>query len=119
MIGSVTGDTARAVGPAARNVDVREAAERKVRETLNQAYGTVFYGTLLKQLRASSLKGEYMHGGRGEDVFQAQLDQVLVERISDARGFDLGEARIRELVDQQMRVDRSKQGSQQIRSANA
>ncbi|UCG15727.1 MAG: hypothetical protein JSV19_10575 [Phycisphaerales bacterium] len=119
MIGSVTGETAHAVGPAARTVDAREAAERKVRETLDQAYGTVFYGTLLKQLRASSLKGEYMHGGRGEEVFQAQLDQVLVERISDARGFDLGEARIRELVDQQMRVDKIKERFHQTRSAHA
>ena len=119
MIGSVTGETARAVGPAARTVDAREAAERKVRDTLNQAYGTIFYGTLLRQLRASSLKGEYMLGGRGEEVFQAQLDQVFVERISSARGFDLGEARIRDLVDQQMRIDKSKEMFHQTRSASA
>jgi len=48
--------------------------------------GQSFFGELLKQMRATVGKPAYMHGGFGEDVFQSQLDQVLVERISDASG---------------------------------
>ena len=45
--------------------------------------GQTFFGVLLKQMRATVGKPAYMHGGMGEDVFQSQLDQVLVERISE------------------------------------
>ncbi len=46
--------------------------------------GQTFFGEMLKQMRSTVHKSEWMHGGMGEDVFQTQLDQVLVERISDA-----------------------------------
>ena len=46
--------------------------------------GQTFFGELLKQMRASVGKPAYLHGGMGEDIFQSQLDQVLVERITDA-----------------------------------
>ena len=40
--------------------------------------------TKLEQMRATVDKPAFFHGGMGEDVFQSQLDQILVERISDA-----------------------------------
>jgi len=46
--------------------------------------GQTFFGELLKQMRSSVGKPAYVHGGMGEDIFQSQLDQVLVERITDA-----------------------------------
>lgn len=46
--------------------------------------GQTFFGALVKQMRATVDKPAFFHGGMGEDVFQSQLDQVLVERISDA-----------------------------------
>jgi len=46
--------------------------------------GQTFFGELLKQMRATVGKPAYMHGGMGEDIFQSQLDQVLVERITDS-----------------------------------
>jgi peptidoglycan hydrolase FlgJ len=55
-----------------------------LKEAFTDFVGQSFFGELLKQMRATVGKPAYMHGGFGEDVFQSQLDQVLVERISDA-----------------------------------
>lgn len=57
-----------------------------VREAFTDFVGQTFFGELLKQMRATVDKPAYFHGGLGEDVFQSQLDQLLVERISDAAG---------------------------------
>ena len=46
--------------------------------------GQTFFGELLKQMRATVGKPAYMHGGMGEDILQSQLDQVLVERITES-----------------------------------
>lgn len=65
---------------------------KALRDVAGQVVGSVFYGQLLRNLRDSSLKGQYGHGGRGEEVFQAQMDQFLAEEAGQARGFDLAEA---------------------------
>src|SRR3954469_11144856 len=46
--------------------------------------GQTFFGELVKQMRATVDKPAFFHGGMGEDVFQQQLDQIMVERMSDA-----------------------------------
>jgi Rod binding domain-containing protein len=79
----------------------------KLREAVDQVVGSVFYGTLLRTMRSSQLKGPYGHGGRGEEVFGAQLDQVLAERAGRARGYGLTDAVVRQLAEQQLRVDRA------------
>src|SRR5262245_1065253 len=56
----------------------------ELRETFDQFVGQTFFGELLKQMRASVDKPKFLHGGFGEDVFQSQLDQILVERISES-----------------------------------
>lgn len=54
---------------------------RRVKETTGRVIGSVFFGTLLKAMRESSLKGEYGHGGRGEEVFTAQLHGLIAEEL--------------------------------------
>jgi hypothetical protein len=56
----------------------------ELRKTFTAFVGQTFYGELVRQLRASVPKSPLIHGGFGEDVFQSQLDQILVERISQA-----------------------------------
>jgi hypothetical protein len=55
---------------------------------LHQAFtdfvGQTFFGELVKQMRATVDKPAFFHGGMGEDIFQSQLDQIIVERMSDA-----------------------------------
>src|SRR4051794_27788556 len=46
--------------------------------------GQTFFGELVKQMRATVDKPAFFHGGMGEDIFQSQLDQIMVERMTDA-----------------------------------
>ena len=62
--------------PQSKDVETKEAFQQFVGET--------FYGMMLKQMRQSVEQGPYFHGGQGEAIFQQQLDQVLVERMSAA-----------------------------------
>lgn len=60
------------------------AAGDALRRRVGEFVGSVFYGTLLRQMQQSSLKGEYMHGGRGEEVFQGQLGLEIAQRLGRA-----------------------------------
>ena len=51
------------------------------RQQVGEFVGNIFYGTLIKQMQASSFKTKYYHGGRGEDVFQGQLGIELAQRL--------------------------------------
>src|ERR1700752_1329159 len=62
------------------------AASPELREAFTDFVGQTFFGELLKQMRATVDKPAFFHGGLGEDVFKSQLDQILVERMTDASG---------------------------------
>jgi Rod binding domain-containing protein len=115
---NATTPTASSIRPA-RVAAARTAGEQRLRETADKLVGTMFYGTLLRQMRASTLKGPYGHGGRGEEVFGAQLDQVLAERAGGARSYSLTEAVVRQLIDQQHRIDRTMLGGPENGRASA
>ena len=85
---------------------------QRLRQSTGQVVGTVFYGTLLKTMRASNLKGQYGHGGRGEEVYQAQLDALIAERMGTASRGGLAETLYRRLGQQQERISaiRAKSG---------
>jgi hypothetical protein len=55
----------------------------QLREAFNDFVGQTFFGELLKQMRSTLDKPTFFHGGMGEEIFQSQLDQILVERMSD------------------------------------
>ena len=76
----------------------------RLREATREVVGSVFYEQLLKTTRDSSLKGTYGHGGRGEEVFAAQLHAELAERMGQATRGGLGETLYRRLEEQQIRV---------------
>ena len=59
-------------------------SDRELRAAFDDFVGQTFFGHLLKAMRETVDKPAYFHGGRTEEVFQGQLDQVLVEHISDA-----------------------------------
>ena len=56
--------------------------ETKLRETFNQFVGETFFTQLIKSMRSSVGKPAYFHGGRAEEVFQGQLDQMLSEQFA-------------------------------------
>jgi Rod binding domain-containing protein len=104
---------------AAQRAYQRATAEQRIRKTLGQALGNMFYGTMLKQLRSSSLQGTYGHGGHGERVFQAQFDQTIAERMGEARGHLLDGPWIDGLVEQQTRWDQARQEKNRTWSVQA
>ena len=58
--------------------------EQELRRVFNQFVGETFYGQLLSAMRKTVGRPAYFHGGRTEEVFQAQLDQVLGQRMAEA-----------------------------------
>lgn len=57
---------------------------QELRKAFGDFVGQTFYGQMLSAMRQTVGKPAYFHGGRAEEVFQAQLDQVLAEKMSDA-----------------------------------
>ena len=41
---------------------------------------------MLKSLRSSAGKPAYFHGGQAEEIFQSQLDEVLISDLAKATG---------------------------------
>ncbi len=83
---ATTDPLANAVSEAQREnqtklVELRHAAEQLV--------GITFFQTLLQSAHSSTLKGEYGHGGRGEEMFTAQLDVIFAERAAESSRFGL------------------------------
>lgn len=66
--------------------DTQSAASNKptTKEAFGDFVGQTFFGQLVSSMRSTVNKPAYFHGGRGEEVFQNQLDQLMVEKISDA-----------------------------------
>jgi hypothetical protein len=56
----------------------------EVRKTFESVLGELLFGQMLKGMRKTLGKPAYFYGGRAEEIFTQQLDQVLAEKISDA-----------------------------------
>jgi hypothetical protein len=71
-------------GSAERTPRLAGDKSADLRERFTQFVGESFYGQMLKSMRATVGKPAYFHGGRGEEVFQGQLDQTLAEHLTEA-----------------------------------
>jgi Rod binding domain-containing protein len=67
-----------------KSLQKANASPEEVREQFTQFVGEVFFGQMIKSMRATTGKPAYFHGGRGEEVFQGQLDQKLAEHLTEA-----------------------------------
>ena len=94
---------------ASSNPASPESSLLRLREAAGQVVGSVFYSTMLKTMRESKLEGKYGHGGRGEEVFAAQMHDLLAERMGTAQSGGLAEALYTRLEPQQQRIDRTMQ----------
>lgn len=61
-----------------------EPSAGELRQAFQDFVGQTLFGSMLASMRATVGKPAYLHGGRTEEVFQKQLDQHLVENLSDA-----------------------------------
>lgn len=88
MMSPVTSPLSKA--PLLNSATVAEkgsAAEGKddteVRKAFDQFVGETFFSQMLSSMRSMTDKSAYFHGGRGEEVFQKQLDQMLAQKMSE------------------------------------
>jgi len=87
VIPSIAADSTAALRSIQPQVPTRpdeSAAPNELRDAFDQFVGETFYGQMLKSMRQSVGKPAYFHGGQGEEIFRNQMDQVLVERMTDA-----------------------------------
>lgn len=94
---TMTGVPAARTGASARV----ERDLTQLRKVSGQIVGSVFFGTLLKSMRESPLKGKYGHGGRGEEVFSAQLHEIYAERVGNSMQNGVTQAIYKRLEHQQ------------------
>lgn len=69
---------------APRDVRGAEPPAGELRQAFQDFVGQTLFGSMLASMRATVGQPAYLHGGRTEEVFQKQLDQHLVESLSDA-----------------------------------
>ena len=86
--------TAAASAPADSGFDavLQKAAGRqseRLRQVTAQFVSTAFLMPMLKQVREDPFRTPMFHGGQGEKVFGAQLDQTLADRIAGSPAFGL------------------------------
>lgn len=87
MISSIAGASAFSPAPATMPEApslAAGAAESEVRKAFDSFVGEVFYGQMLSAMRKTVGEPAYFHGGRAEEVFQGQLDQMLGEKLAEA-----------------------------------
>ena len=69
----------------ARDVDGQKAEQNpELRKVFDSFVGETFFGQMISSMRKTVDKPAYMHGGRAEEVFQGQLDQLLSQRMAEA-----------------------------------
>ena len=63
----------------------------QLREVFHDFVGQTFYGQMFQAMRQTVHKSAYFDGGRAEEIFQTQLDQVLAEKMTDATAESLSD----------------------------
>src|SRR4051794_22280601 len=65
--------------------------KEEVHDKFSQFVGETFYGQMLKSMRSTVGKPAYFNGGRGEQVFQGQLDQTMAQQMTKASASKLAD----------------------------
>ena len=64
--------------------DSQKDEPSELEEKFTEFVGQTLFGSMLASMRKTLGKPAYMHGGRTEEVFQKQLDQLMVEDLTEA-----------------------------------
>lgn len=59
-------------------------SEPELKEVFQDFVGQTFFSEMIKAMRSTQTPSKYFHGGRAEEIFQGQFDQMLSEELSDA-----------------------------------
>lgn len=63
-------------------LEVTQAEGGELQEAFRQFVGTTFFGQMLSSMRETVGEPAYFHGGRTEEIFQQQLDQIIVDDMT-------------------------------------
>ncbi|MGL4943832.1 MAG: rod-binding protein [Thermoguttaceae bacterium] len=74
--------TPKAVAPTSLNDDPQRNDQDEFRSVFHRFVGETLFSQMLKAMRASQEPLPYFGGGRAEEIFQGQLDQVLSEKMT-------------------------------------
>ncbi len=91
---------------------IQPEAGSRLKHAADEIVGSIFYGTMLRQLRASEFKGKYGHGGRGEEVFQAQLDEIFAKEMGRAKNANLSDAIVKRYERNAIHADKVRERQQ-------
>jgi hypothetical protein len=69
----------------------KTTSKADVKDKFTQFVGETFYGQMLKSMRSTVGKPAYFFGGRGEQVFQGQLDQTMAQQMTKASASKLAD----------------------------
>ncbi len=72
--------------PEAPSSDDQAQADGELGDAFHSFVGQTLFGQMLQAMRKTVGEPAYFHGGKGEEIFRQQLDQVLAEKMSDACG---------------------------------
>ena len=67
---------------AAGRLPGKGQAQNEMRKSFNEFLGETFYGQMLSSLRKTIGKPAYFDGGRAEEIFRGQLDQVIAQDLA-------------------------------------
>jgi flagellar protein FlgJ len=70
--------------------DTPEATD-ELKTAFHDFVGQTFFGEMIKAYRSSQQPSKYFNGGRAEEIFQGQFDQVLTEKLSEASASKIAE----------------------------
>ena len=71
-------------GPAGAGPAGGAAADSPLHHAFNAFVGETFYAQMLKAMRATVGKPAYFYGGRAEEIFTQQLDQVMAQKLAQS-----------------------------------
>lgn len=78
--------------------DAKMANDVKEIKKLSEQFESIFLEIVLKSMRDSVQKSEFMNGGSGEDIFRSMLDSEYAKNISQQRTTGLADSIERHLL---------------------
>ena len=69
----------------------KAGGSHELQEAFSDFVGQTLFGSMLASMRKTVGKPAYMHGGRTEEVFQKQLDEILVEQLTEASADEIAQ----------------------------
>ena len=74
------------------SLGAQEQKMNELKHAVDQLVSVSFLQTLLKTAQSDAFKTEFSHGGRGEEVFNERLNQLLSDKVVQSPKFDMGDA---------------------------